>query len=136
MLPKETIKKYLELLDPEQTESIEAIRTLLAANAPNLNEQIDDGKWFKGLLTYSLPSGQFAFALGPRANGLTTFHMMPFYGLPELQKQHGSALKKFLSGKSCIKFRSYTDLPEKSLIDIITNGTASSPTIYAQYERK
>ncbi len=136
MLPKETIKSYLKLLSAEQSGSIMAIRALLSTNAPTLVEQVDEGKWFKGLLTYTLPSGQFAFALGPRASGFTTFHMMPYYGSKELQERHGPTLKKFLSGKSCIKFKNYTDLPEECLVDIITKGTTQLSTIYTQFVRK
>jgi hypothetical protein len=122
MLPQETIMEYLEPLTAEQAGSISAMRALLATHASSLVENIDDGKWFKGLLTYCLPSGRFAFALGPRANGSTTFHMMSFYESKKLQERHGLPLKRFLSGKSCIRFRHYADLPEDSLIDIISVG--------------
>jgi hypothetical protein len=123
MLSNDIIAKYLEPLTAEQQVSIQAFRRLLIAQAPSLVEQIDEGKWFVGLLTYSLPTGQFAFALGPRAHGFTTFHMMPYYESKALQERHGAALKKFLSGKSCIKFKNYADLPEESLADIIRVGT-------------
>jgi hypothetical protein len=71
---------------------------------PTLSERIDEGKWFGGMLVYDAPSGFFLFALGARAAGKSTFHMMPYYGSKELQSKYGPSLKKVLSGKSCALF--------------------------------
>ena len=126
MLTDEAFAVYLQPLTPEQAEAITAMRSLLAAHAPEFIEQVDDGKWYGGCLTYTHPAGRFVFALGPRAHGFTTFHMLPFYESAALRDHHGTALKKFLTGKSCIKFKKYADLPEASLIDIIKAGKIAS----------
>ena len=128
------IESYVQQFSPDQAESIRTLREIILKNAPGLIEEIDDGKWFGGLLTYTTPSGQFVFALGPRSNGYTTFHMMPFYGSKSLQEKHTQSLKKFLSGKSCIKFLHATDLPQEALVDIIANGTKQMAEIMAAFK--
>jgi len=119
MLTDEIIDDYLAPLHPNQREGIRALRTLLLDNDPALVEAIDDGKWFRGLLTYYTPTGEFLYALGPRAGDATTFHMMAYYVSPALQERHGPALKRFLTGKSCMQFRRYSELPEDALRDIV-----------------
>lgn len=69
---------------------MQALRKLIKKNAPRLEDKISDGKWFKGLLVYETAAGQFAYALGPRSGGKTTFHMMPYYGSPAyFQRKYG-----------------------------------------------
>ncbi len=111
---------YLDPLDPAQRESVAAIRNLIAEAHLNLDEAVETGKWWTGLLVYSTVEKVPVFALGPLSGGFTTFHMMPYYGSAELQSRHGTALRKFLSGKSCIKFKSADQLPLDSLKDIIS----------------
>jgi hypothetical protein len=123
MLTEEQIAAYLEPLTAEQSEAIRAIRLRIAEHNPSLVEAIDEGKWFRGLLTYTMPDGTFVYALGPRAGGQTTFHMMPYYASAELQARHAAALKPLLTGKSCIQFARYSQVPEDALCDII--GSAS-----------
>jgi hypothetical protein len=135
ILSDKQFEAYLAPLSAEQSSSIRALRTLIMKYAPELVEKVDDGKWFGGLLTYDNSAGQFVFAVGPRSKGLTTFHMMPFYGSKSLQERHAASLKKFLSGKSCIKFLHTADLPEEALIDIIDAGTKQMPEIMASFQK-
>ncbi len=121
MLPGDVVNKYLEPLTPSQREAVTQMRLLIFEICPTLVEEIDQGKWFGGLLTYNTTDGLFAFALGPRGEGLTTFHMMPYYGSPLLQQRHSAVLKKFLTGKSCIRFQNFADLPEEALRDILSS---------------
>jgi hypothetical protein len=122
VLAESVICEYLAPLVVDQAAAILWVRGLLRETSPGLVEAIDDGKWFGGLLTYTTTGGAFVYALGPRAGGTTTFHMHPYYGSKALQERHGLALKKFLTGKSCIRFKRYEDLPEDALRDIILNG--------------
>ncbi len=119
MLSSHDIDRYLKALTPEQADSVRSVRKLIFEYSPSLVEQVDEGKWFNGLLTYSTRDGLFVYALGPRSGGFTTFHMMPYYGSMPLQERNGAALKPFLTGKSCIKFKRFEDLPEPAIRDIL-----------------
>jgi len=69
--------------------------------------------------------GQMIYAIGPKGKTKTTLHMMPYCGSPVLQERHGKALSTFLTGKSCIAFRRYCELPLEALTDIICRGLRS-----------
>jgi hypothetical protein len=131
MIIYETLQTYIQPLTPEQGEGILKLRELILKYSPNLTEKINPGKWMHSLLVYHTPEGQFAYALGPISNGFTTFHMMPYYGSTRLQEKHGEALKKFLSGKSCLKFKQYEDLPIDSIEDILHSG----PTVLQEIKK-
>src|SRR4051812_20170423 len=113
---------YLAPLNDQQNAAIREIRGLIGSKAPGLVEAVDDGKWFRGMITYHTGDGVFLFALGPRKDGSTSFHMMPYYCSKTFQDRYGAGLKKFATGKSCIKFKECKDLPAGALEDIITNG--------------
>lgn len=131
MLSDDVIDEYLKPLSPEQAQAIRSVRALVLEGAPSLVEAIDQGKWFTGLLTYNTPDGVFVFALGPRSGGSTTFHMMPYYASGALQDRHGAPLRKLLSGKSCIRFKRYSDVPDGVLQDIIGHAPAIEAYIEA-----
>ena len=131
MLSDAEIDAYLEPMDAEQSAAIRAMRSLIVELNPDLVEEIDTGKWFRGLLTYHTGDKIFVFALGPLTGGYTTFHSMAYYGSTALQERHGAALKKFLSGKSCMKFKNFADLPEAAIRDI-----AGSTSSYMQVARE
>ena len=94
------------------------LREWIQATNPGLVEDIDTGKWFGGLLTYTTSTGVFLYAMGPRKGDQTTLHMMPYYSSPELQSRVGPDLKKFLTGKSCIQFKQVEDLPKQAILEI------------------
>lgn len=127
MLTNDEFNAYLSPLNEDQRECVTALRALVREKCPDLVEAIDEGKWFKGLITYTSPSGVFLYGLGPRKGGATTFHMMPFYGSAELKARHGEAFKKVLSGKSCIQFKRLDEVPMDAIADVLETGTA--PTI-------
>ena len=127
-----TVEKYLSELEPEQKANVLEIRKLIQRYAPGLTEKVSDGKWLKGLIVYYTAEGHFVYALGPRSHGKTSFHMMPYYGSPILQKKYGSTLKKFLSGKSCIMFKQVDDLPLTAIKEIIGSGTKKYINLMSQ----
>ena len=110
---------YASTLEPAQQACVSTVRQWIFESELNLSEEVETGKWWTGLLVYSSAEKIPVFALGPLSGGYTTLHMMPFYGSTELQARHGAALKKLLSGKSCIKFKSASDLPSDAIKDII-----------------
>ena len=113
---------YLAALTPDQADIVRALRALIRRAEPQLDEKIDEGKWYSGLLTYTLSGHDVIYALGPRAGGTITFHIYPYYCGPELQAKHGAALKKLLSGKSCLRICRAADLPLEALEEILTGG--------------
>jgi hypothetical protein len=114
-LPDAAVADYLAHLTEEQVASIRAIRELVLKHCPHLNEEIDTGKWFGGLLTYNSSEVGFIYALGPRAGGATTFHMMPYYSSKSLQERYGEAFKPVLTGKSCIQFKRQDQIPLEAI---------------------
>ncbi len=136
MLDDESIQSYLAPLESNQQEAIRGLRQLVFQYNPTLKEEIDQGKWFGGMLVYATKEGQFLYALGPRVQGYTTFHMMPYYGSKELQAKYGEQLKKFLSGKSCIKFKKFQDLPLVAIEGILQVGTSEVLKFMAELKAK
>ncbi len=129
-LSTQQLNEYLAPLTANQVEAITKLRSLILEYNPTLQESIDTGKWFGGMLTYTTPTSMFVYALGPRKNDHTAFHMMPYYASPDLQQKHGQALKKILSGKSCIKFARYDEIPLDAIRDILTNA----PSVMAKLQ--
>lgn len=124
MLPPNELDAYLETLTEEQAANVRALRGMILEKMPEIVEAVDTGKWFGGLLTYYTADAVFTFALGPLSGGFTTFHMMPYYSTPALQERNGEALKKLMTGKSCMKFKSISQVPEASLRDILDSTPA------------
>lgn len=114
--------RYVQELDPDQQDAIGRLRGLMLTLAPELDEAVNDGRWLKGLIFYTT-GGHMMFAVGPKGSKKTVFHMMPFYGSAGLQAAHRDALAPFLTGKSCITFRRFDDLPMEAVADIIERGT-------------
>jgi hypothetical protein len=139
MLSSEEIDDYLVPLTAEQASAIRGVRSLIVGLNPDLTEEIDTGKWFGGKLTYYTSDRIQVFALGPLSDGFSTFHMMAYYGSPELQAKHAASLKKLLTGKSCIKFKQFSQVPEPALRDIITatpNYAISARDFFAKRNKK
>lgn len=113
---------FLLACSDDQVAALRELRSLIRRNCDGLDETLNSGKWLKGFVFYST-SGQMIYAMGPKGKGLTSLHLMPYYGSPTLQERHGAALSQFLTGKSCIAFRRYSDLPVDALTDIIGKGT-------------
>ena len=131
-LSTEQISEYLGKVDENQAESIQILRSLVLQCEPDLDEQVCTDKWYGGLLVYNDPKGYSVYALGPRANGKTTFHMLPYYCSATYHERHGVALKKFLSGKSCLLFKHARELPLDSIKDILTGGASNVAKALAQ----
>ena len=61
--------------------------------------------------------------VGALKNGKVTWHMMPMYGVTEMKEKWSDSLAPYVSGKSCINFKTFSELPEDALLDIVQNGT-------------
>jgi len=124
-LTDDQFSEYLLAADSNQSNSIRILRSFLLECEPNLHESICTDKWFNGLIVFSMENGTMVYALGPRSGGKTTFHMMPYYCNATMQQRHGEALKKFMTGKSCLSCKDASELPFDALREIVTGGTAN-----------
>jgi hypothetical protein len=113
---------WFQAFSEDQIKSLRSLRFLIMEHTNGLQESVNDGKWLTGFVFYSIGSSMI-YAIGLKGKLKTTLHMMPFYGSAELQERHGTALSSFLTGKSCIAFRKYSDLPISNLVDIFELGT-------------
>ena len=113
---------FLADCSDDQVTSLRGLRSLIEQNAGGLDEGVNTGRWLNGFVFYSA-HGQMIYAIGPKGKTKSTLHMMPYYGSPVLQERHGEALSTFLTGKSCIAFRRYSELPLDALTDIVRRGT-------------
>lgn len=118
----EEFEGFLVGCSDDQVNSLRGLRSLIDQNSAGLDEGVNTGRWLNGYVFYSA-HGQMIYAIGPKGKSKTTLHMMPYYGSPVLQERHGEALSTFLSGKSCIAFHGYSELPLDALTDIICRGT-------------
>ena len=118
----EEFEEYLVACSDDQADALLHLRSLIGQNSEGLDECVNTGRWLNGFVFYSA-LGQMVYAIGPKGKTKTSFHMMPFYGSPVLQERHGAALSTFLTGKSCIAFRRYSEVPLDALTDIVRRGT-------------
>lgn len=118
----EEFEGYLQGFSDDQVDALRQLRLLITKNCDGLQESINQGRWLNGFIFYSA-AGQMVYAMGPKGTTKTTLHMMPFYGSPALQERHREALSDLLTGKSCIAFRSYSELPLDAVTDILRSGT-------------
>ena len=135
MTPQE-LDKYTAGLTADQTEAIHRLRELILKYNPEMVESVNTGKWLTGMIIYGVGDGPFIFALGPRPEGMTSLHMMPYYGSAVLREKHGAAFKKFETGKSCILFKKVADLPRQGLIDVMDKGTKAVVEILQARKKK
>lgn len=125
--------------DEHQQAQIDKIVDLVTKLAPDLELIPGNSKWSEGNLVFRYPGsddGVYAFMLGALKNGKTTFHMMPYYGLPDMRAKYDEVFKPFISGKSCINFKNYDDLPLNALEDVVENGTPAFKPIWEEYHKK
>ena len=114
---------WLAGCSPEQELSLRALRALVKENSEELSEDVNSGKWLAGYIFYSKGS-RMLFAMSPQGKARVTFHMMPYYGSPQLQLRYQGDLKPFLTGKSCIAFKNFSELPRSALVAIVREGSA------------
>lgn len=122
---------------------IEKTLTFIRENTTGLIEKPGDSKWTAGHTTFAFPDdiqGMYTYMIGALKNGKVTWHIMPLYGVSEMREKWSAALEPFVSGKSCINFNNFDDLPQNALIDITHTGTGmfkkEMEAYYAKRQKK
>jgi hypothetical protein len=118
----------------KQQQEISKVIELINKHAPNLTQKDGDSPWTKGKTIFCFADskpGDYVYMVGALANGKVTFHLMPMYG----NKAYQSSLTKFITGKSCIEFENYQDLPEDVIIEILEKGTVEFQKVVAKMNK-
>jgi len=118
---------------------IEACVRFIRKHAKDLIEMEGDSKWTKGNLIFRETfdkEGMYTFMVGALASGKVTLHIMPLYAINEFKEKYKDSFAPFSSGKSCIQFKHFKDLPKKELEDIIKNGSKQFKIIMQDYYKK
>lgn len=107
--------------------------------APQLSEQAGSSQWSDGHVVFVDPVStpdQYIYMIGALKNGKVTWHMMPMYGVSEIKERWSDTLQPFVSGKSCIQFKAFDELPTDALDDIVRNGTPAFQQVLAAMKKK
>lgn len=104
---------------------IERVLAFIRKHSQGLIEKSGDSKWTHGYCLFCNKEdapGFYTHMVGALKNGKVTWHIMPLYGVAELKEKWPDALKPFVSGKSCIQFNRFSDLPHDAILDIVQRG--------------
>jgi len=118
--------QYKNNPNAETLKQIEDTIKFIRQHSKNLTEKPGDSKWTDGHCVFCFANdepGMYAYMVGALKSGKVTLHMMPMYGVAEMKEKWSEDLKPFVSGKSCINFKSFEDLPIAALLDIVQRGT-------------
>lgn len=112
--------------DSKTLKEIEKVLRFIREHSQGLVEKPGDSKWTEGNCLFSYQEdepGFYTFMVGALKSGNITWHMMPMYGVSEMKEKWAEVLSPHTSGKSCIQFNRFDDLPREALLDIVRNGT-------------
>ena len=110
----------------QQAAEIDRVRAFIRDNAPDLIETAGDSRWTEGKILFRFESdepGMYAYMVGPLKNGKVSWHLMPLYAVESIRDACEAALKPFITGKSCIAFQHFDDLPLEALTTLVRDGT-------------
>jgi hypothetical protein len=117
--------QYRNNPDQETLGEIENTLNFIRQHSNELIEIEGDSKWTAGNVLFRDKDeavGMYTYMVGALSNGKVTLHIMPLYAVDELNSKYSSDFKPFSSGKSCIKFSKFSDLPIDALRDVIQTG--------------
>lgn len=115
----------MDTTDHQATE-IDRVRAFIHEHAPDLIETAGDSRWTEGKILFRFESdepGMYAYMIGPLKNGKVSWHIMPLYAVESIRDACEAALKPFVTGKSCIAFKTFDDLPVDALTTLVRDGT-------------
>ncbi|BCE03080.1 hypothetical protein [Marinicellulosiphila megalodicopiae] len=131
--------QYKNSSSPEILKQMSLCAQFISKHAPELIELEGDSKWTQGNLLFRFPEdeqGFYAFMLGALASKKVSLHIMPLYGIEHFRVKYEQAFKPFISGKSCIQFSKFNDLPQKALLDVVKNGTKQFKSVMQAQRNK
>lgn len=117
---------YKNSPSPETLKEIEKTLQFIRQHSTDLTEKAGDSKWTQGHTVFAYADdepGMYTFMVGALKSGAVTWHMMPMYGVSEMKEKWQESLSPFVSGKSCINFKRFSDLPTDAITDIVRHGT-------------
>jgi hypothetical protein len=118
--------EYKNNPNPETLLEIENTLQFIRQHSIDLVEKEGDSKWTQGHTVFAFDDddpGMYTFMVGALKNGAVTWHMMPMYGVSEMKEKWTESLAPYVSGKSCINFKRFSELPQEALRNIVSNGT-------------
>ncbi len=118
---------------------INKVLEFIRIHAPSLKEKAGSTKWSQGHTVFCFNNeetdGAYVFMIGALKSGKVTWHMMPLYGVEEVKEKYTDNLKPFQSGKSCIQFKSFDDLPLSDLEKIVSEGTPLFEIVWKHHKK-
>lgn len=126
------VRAYLDGLDPAHREVIEAIRIAVLATLPDGYQEATDGR----MLLYQVPLAIYPdtynrqpllyAALAPQSR-YYSLYLMSIYSSPEaaarFEADYRATGKRYDVGKSCVRFRTFDDLP----LNVVREAIAGTP---------
>jgi len=131
--------EYKNSPSPQTLLEIEKTLNFIRQHSKNLVEKPGDSKWTLGQTVFAFPdnkSGMYTYMVGALKSGKVTWHMMPIYGVTLMKEKWQESLASFKSGKSCIQFKSFDELPSDAITDIVRNGTPLFKTEMDSYNAR
>ena len=128
----QTVDQYLDELEPERRDAVEAVRRVVNDNLP---EGYEESMNF-GMIYYGIPLERYPktyngeplmySALASQKNYMSLY-LTNVYGDPAIEEEfkarYKATGKKLDMGKSCVRFKTVDDLP----LDLIAETIAKTP---------
>jgi len=127
--------------DPSSETLAEINKTLvfIREHTIGLVEKAGDTKWTQGQTVFSYSDNElhtYVYMIGALKSGKVTWHIMPYYAIEVLRNKWSQDLVPFISGKSCINFDKFDDLPIEALTNIVVDGTRQFKCVLSDFEQK
>ena len=117
-MPDTAFEAAIAEWSPAQQVRAREVRAAIAASAAELREWVNVGPWMTGYVYYGVGDDMVA-AIGPTAKDSVSVHLMPYYAAPGLRARHEADLGRFVSGKSCLRFRPSDTFPAAAVTAVV-----------------
>lgn len=117
--------EYKNNPNKETLVEIEKTLSFIRKHDKSLLEKPGDSKWTNGHTVFCFENdepGMYTHMIGALKSGKVTWHMMPMYGVTEMKDRWSNEMSPFVSGKSCINFKTFDELPIEAIENIVSEG--------------